>query len=674
MRLLARANALRIPLLDGTVDCCVTSPPYWGLRDYGTAKWEGGDESCKHLVRENGAVHAGKSGLDGGTDSQGHQREGFKKICGRCGARRIDAQLGLESTPEEYVARMVDVFREVRRVLRKDGTLWMNLGDSYTSGMRDQYATDRKYGQARASDSRPPTPTGLKPKDLVGIPWRVAFALQADGWYLRSDVIWCLSGGTRVYARTPNAEGPATIHDLVRLDPSTVELWNGERWTQVLGWSSRRSETVRLTLRSGERIIASPNHRWPLEDGRVVETGELAVGDIIATTVLPEPANPTDADIPLDLAWFAGLYLAEGSRSGDAIQIAGNAKEVARHERVMDIARRHGGSAVLHAGSGDGVNLVVHGAFLDAAIRHFMGGRTALDKHIHPRAWKSSNAALRALMEGYLAGDGHFDAPNDRWRLGFGNNPQLVDSLRTLSARLGATLTLSPSLARMGRTAIFEANRGEWRWQASGHRNAKPSAEVMKIAPIDEREVWDIGVADDPHTFALASGVLTHNSKPNPMPESVTDRPTKAHEYLFLLAKSEQYYYDLEAIRENPKPANEGWIRAPKMGAERIKGAGEAGTTCKKYDVIKGANRRSVWTIPTQPYSGAHFATFPEALVRPCVRAGSRFGSVVLDPFAGSGTTCRVAIDEGRKAIGLDLSPEYLKLASVRTTITPAMF
>ena len=116
--------------------CCVTSPPYWGLRDYG-----------------------------------------------------VVGQLGREKAPEEYVANIVAVFREVRRVLTSTGTLWLNLGDSYTSGGRSSRATDRK-NPVREDSYRAPTPGGLKPKDLIGIPWMVAFALRADGWYLRSDIIW----------------------------------------------------------------------------------------------------------------------------------------------------------------------------------------------------------------------------------------------------------------------------------------------------------------------------------------------------------------------------------------------------------------------------------------------------------------------------------------------------
>ena len=119
-----------------SVQCCVTSPPYWGLRDYGTGTWEGGDAACDHVWRDMLVA-----GMDGST--QNSQREGrqpppnilYKDTCRKCGARRIDAQIGLEPTPQEYVANMVAVFREVRRVLREDGTLWLNLGSSYVSGI-----------------------------------------------------------------------------------------------------------------------------------------------------------------------------------------------------------------------------------------------------------------------------------------------------------------------------------------------------------------------------------------------------------------------------------------------------------------------------------------------------------------------------------------------------------
>ena len=164
-----------------SVNCCITSPPYWGLRDYGTAKWEGGDKNCEHTISHY------SDNLKPDCD---RPVRGDRSFCIKCGAKRIDSQIGLEITPESYVQKMVDVFREVRRVLRNDGTLWLNLGDSYSGsgkGPAGNLGGDERHLEEKHTKI---IPEGLKQKDLVGIPWRVAFALQADGWYLRQDIIW----------------------------------------------------------------------------------------------------------------------------------------------------------------------------------------------------------------------------------------------------------------------------------------------------------------------------------------------------------------------------------------------------------------------------------------------------------------------------------------------------
>ena len=325
--MLLTADARSLPLRDGCVQCVVTSPPYFGLRDYGHP-----------------------------------------------------AQLGLEATPDVYVAALVGVFREVRRVLANDGTLWINLGDSYATGTTAARNPTTITGPAvpaswagRSQPERCGTPLGWKTKDLLGIPWMVAFALRSDGWYLRSDIIW---------------------------------------------------------------------------------------------------------------------------------------------------------------------------------------------------------------------------------------------------------------------------------------------------------------------------------SKPNPMPESVTDRPTKAHEYLFLLTKSERYYYDAAAIREpyaastltQFESAYEGQatkdyaavgvqnpsdIKRRITDKQRGHGRRHAGFN-DRWDAMpkneqqqNGANKRSVWTIPTMPYAGAHFATMPEKLVEPCILAGCPLGGLVLDPFLGSGTVGAVAERLSRRWVGTDLS--YQPLSTTRT-------
>ena len=189
-------------LPDESVQCCITSPPYWGLRDYRTASWEGGDQNCDHVSDESKTKKFGNDAFNENRPSREETKTAgyyFDKECEKCGATRIDAQFGLEQSPKEYVDNLVKVFREVRRVLRDDGTLWLNLGDSYNGSGKGANGDGSagKAGDINSGSKGTQQGTftksdviGLKPKDLVGIPWRVAFALQADGWYLRQDIIW----------------------------------------------------------------------------------------------------------------------------------------------------------------------------------------------------------------------------------------------------------------------------------------------------------------------------------------------------------------------------------------------------------------------------------------------------------------------------------------------------
>jgi len=373
-----------------SVHCCVTSPPYWGLRDYGTARWDGGDPACNHKQGRPGAGRA-----DGIIDDRAQRnRDGTGAMggdCRRCGAVRIDSQLGLEATPGEFIEKMTAVFREVRRVLRSDGTCWVNMGDSYNTGTSSssKESADVKHGQWANSvhlGRRRANVSGLKVKDLCGIPWRLAFALQDDGWWLRQDIIW---------------------------------------------------------------------------------------------------------------------------------------------------------------------------------------------------------------------------------------------------------------------------------------------------------------------------------AKPNPMPESVTDRCTKSHEYVFLLTKSERYYYDHEAIKEpvtqstiarlsQDVEGQAGSDRVPGKTNGRMKAVGKGGKNafrgqghfregatgpanregCDMQDVGAGdtRNKRSVWTVATQPYAEAHFATYPPKLIEPCILAGCPKGGVVLDPFFGSGTTGLVADRLGRDCIGIELNPAYAVIARNRINDDAPLF
>jgi len=329
---------------------CVTSPPYYGLRDYGTAKWEGGDDDCEHSISMPTKWNDPKRGTSVLRPETAH-RGGSSTHCHKCGATRIDSQLGLEETPEQYIDAMVEVFRCVWDVLEDDGTLWLNIGDSYCNsngfaraspeyqreGRNNMPANDRKLDKLHE--------TGLKTKDLIGIPWMLAFALRADGWYLRQDIIW---------------------------------------------------------------------------------------------------------------------------------------------------------------------------------------------------------------------------------------------------------------------------------------------------------------------------------HKPNPMPESVQDRCTKAHEYIFLMSKSHKYHFDHVAIKEPMK----GEPEARDKNSEGYQANYANGERFSKGERVFGAdgmaNKRSVWTVNTKPYAGAHFAVFPQDLIEPCILAGAPVGGIVLDPFMGSGTTAQVAQHLGRQYLGCELNEDYKPLQQKR--------
>jgi DNA modification methylase len=186
-------------LPDQSVQCVVTSPPYFGLRDYGTAQWDGGHAGCDHSQKRSTSTSSlgiGK-GLASHESAMRHQESlviPYRDQCGKCGAVRVDRQIGLEPTLTEYIATMVDVFREVRRVLRDDGTLWLNIGDSYNAQPGQRKTTDAAGPKQLTNGASTGSPSrfdaGLKPKDLMMVPARLAIALQDDGWWLRSDIIW----------------------------------------------------------------------------------------------------------------------------------------------------------------------------------------------------------------------------------------------------------------------------------------------------------------------------------------------------------------------------------------------------------------------------------------------------------------------------------------------------
>jgi DNA modification methylase len=584
-------------LPDESVHCVVTSPPYWGLRDYGTASWKGGEPACDHTAVRRGHGDDEKQASPAGTSRDPIRGGG----CRFCGATRIDAQIGLEPTPDEYVATLVDVFREVRRVLRKDGTLWLVLGDAYSND-RGRQVPDSMHRDV-GNNSGAKVPVGLKPKDLIGLPWRVAFALQQ-----------------------PYHVGPiARVEDRAWL----AAMLDSD------GCLGIRLQHPRLGRGTNETYI-------PYLSISQTDTGALehcvritGVGRVNVKASAPAPGDCDSRGI--------------------------------RSNRTFYTWRLDGQQA-------------------SAVIR---------DVYPHLIIKKAQAQLVYAMNESL------------RW------------------GRPTRSLPVPPD--------VMETRR---RFYAVCKR-------LNQRDPIDLPRLPTVPSATEPGWYLRCDIVW---SKPNPMPESVTDRPTRAHEYVFLLSRSQRYYYDAEAIREPLLSSDEelaaAWASARQNHAfGKVGGAVlGAGSGLNVPNGRNGRNNRSVWTIATEPYVAAHFATFPQSLVEPCILAstsakgvcsecgapwvrvvaritdeskraargkaltsprhdgptrnennGRGFMSVtsvstgwqpscthnaaptpatVLDPFAGSGTTLAVANRLDRHAIGIELSPDYAHLATGRIART----
>ena len=226
----------------------------------------------------------------------------------------------------------------------------------------------------------------------------------------------------------------------------------------------------------------------------------------------------------------------------------------------------------------------------------------------------------------------------------------------TLWLNIGDSYATRWSSARSeGRAGLGDNDRGRHGKPPEGFKNK----DLIGIP-------WMLAFALRADGWFLRQDIIWH--KPNPMPESVRDRCTKAHEYVFLLSKSERYFFDGEAMKE---PAAQPHGDAKRTGQHKSTVLGHTSKTSTLGSNHGAAtrNRRSVWTVATRPYKGAHFATFPPALIEPCILAGSRQGDIVLDPFGGSGTTAQVALQHGRRAVLCELNPDYEPLILDRVSL-----
>lgn len=282
-------------LPDNSIDCCVTSPPYYALRDYGTATWEGGDPNCPHY-RTSKASDKTATGHKRMQDAGSPVGDAiYKDVCPLCGAVRVDKQLGLENTPEEYIAKMTEVFMEVYRVLKPEGTLWLNIGDSYNSAPKGNKTESglqtRNYGinddsKGRYNKHKSMIQSGIKNKDLIGIPWMLAFSLRSAGWYLRQDIIWAkgnpmpesvtdrctksheyiflLSKSQKYYFDHEAIQEPAvSSDDLKRRIKNGVEEWKTDKAKDTYAVSGTgRSREELYTINSSGEYVRNKRDVW----------------------------------------------------------------------------------------------------------------------------------------------------------------------------------------------------------------------------------------------------------------------------------------------------------------------------------------------------------------------------------------------------------------------------
>lgn len=497
----------------------------------------------------------------------------------------------------------------------------------------------------------------------TGTSFKQALEFVNRGFNLNDTMIWCLSGGTNLYVKTPNTIGPMQIKDVVRLDPSTVKLWDGFKWVNVLGWKQNKNtaKKVRLQLRSGENIYCTNEHRWVLSNGKEVLTSELKIGDILKTCNLPDSDEHNPMVLTSDILWLLGLYIAEGSHSDDTIQLSLCSDELKWVDRIKSAIESVGGT-VTYTLNDNKLNVRCHSKIFDAIISQYVGGRTAKDKHLKPICWLLPNNSLKEIVNGYLDGDGSYDADNNRWRLGLTDNRYFERDLRVLASRLGAKLCLLRKGARIkSLNKTYPSLKGSWKWEKTNHFNEKSYSEILSITEekmrIDEH-MWDIEVDSDEHLFSLSSGVITHNCKKNPMPQVKQPRYSQVFEYMFVFSKGK------------PKTFNPIMIPT-KCGGQVYDSTcknidGESGRVHKTFSINKEKVHGNVFEIAVAQNKTGHPAVFPEELAELHIKTWSNEGDLVLDPFVGSGTTALVSKHLNRNWIGFDVNEEYCRIAEKR--------
>jgi DNA modification methylase len=559
-------------LPDKSVRCVVTSPPYYGLRDYGTATWYGGDVSCGHKgkpfrTKENINKHTGT-----GTDVKNSEdTQPFKNICEKCGATRIDEQIGLEETPEQFISSLVEVFEEVRTKLTDDGTLWVNIGDSYAAAAKSRSVEQacRKSnlqgskGRQISCKDQPNKITGdLKPKDLIGIPWMLAFALRAAGWYLRQDIIWhkpnpmpesvtdrctksheyifLLSKSKSYYYDHEAIKTTMAASSVVRLnqDVESQDVESQLGSDRVPGKTNGRMKAVSAKKRGHKLPHAGFNKKW--DKMTLQEQQENGANKRSVWTVPTMPFS-------LGLKTYHWRLL-----EGDAPS-CGNLS-------IMSL------------------NCPVYGGLFDLVSILLCDEHEVCSYH------------HKSDIDNYLS-----EEPKDGFL-----------PIRMLHAWGCGGQSLDCFLLDNYRPAIYHNRKI--------HKTDLFVSTTLSCKPSDERTSY---IQHKLTQYGLFG--LSHDKPENNILEPYFDDTHKPKTLYCIVGKQEleQSFSYVQIYKKETKKES-------------------------------------------------HFATFPENLIVDCIKAGSERGDIILDPFSGAGTTALVASKLERNFVGIELNQKYIDISNKR--------
>jgi len=638
-------------LSDETIQCVVTSPPYWGLRKYSGSQdliW-GGDNSCEHEwfteKRPSGGGHVGEKAKVGATKAGVQRIFGYKAdTCQTCGAWR--GAYGLEPTPEMYVEHTIEILREIRRVLRKDGVCFLNIGDSYAGS--GSPGGDYRNGKGGDEYLRPYNHKGnnLKPKDLCLIPFRVAIAAQEDGWWVRSVIIWNKPNPMPESVR----DRPTESHEYILM---LTKSGTSQYWTHRDGAGTRERPKADYRwinqITKEEVALEPPDWKVKIKCPECEATGKVSI--YLGMDVWQEKSCPTCNGKKETQLWKR-INLWKGH---DYYWDQEAVREV--YDKPLD---RWGGDNMRRSshkyidmyeetGDNGGIGKV---------------GATSMFREGRPVRPNEAGRNLRSVWtfneDGEQGGNFYKVSPNcpvhspllhpDILQMVSNDEPQ--DSL--LTHTLDKYGCLVPVLSSSLFSKIYRNTGDDHLSKMVFHHH---ETELWQIAESigDSRKLTlccpDVYRLSGPEKSSRTKHTQTHDGTQDgnsgypclSCELTATEHNKEIHRIVFLIVVNDSVF-----------------LQIPDRTVHILQ---SLGCTCS-YNHYNTSHfpLQDVWTFSTQPYKAAHFAVFPEKLPELCIKAASREGDIILDPFAGAGTTLKVAAELNRRVVGYELSEEYCKL------------